>query len=152
MVDFFSGDLQRQARWLVKLDAATGAEIWQIVMPMDNSDGMGSRSGWETVEFTSDGGFICGGGAQKNTEEFPGYKSGGQVDAARPMFQKFSAAVASQTTPMTTMPSAEWSYICGSGNSCSSKVDGSAKGIRVFVDNGVEKVNLAIFASVYVVV
>lgn len=146
------GDLQRQARWLVKLDAATGAEIWQIVMPMDNSDGMGSRSGWETVEFTSDGGFVCGGWANKHTGEFPGYKSGGQVDAARPMFQKFSASVASQTTPMTTMPSAEWSYVCGSGNSCSAQVDGSAKGIRVFMDNGVEKVAGAIGVSAAIVV
>lgn len=124
-------------RWLVKLNAATGAEIWQIVMNSDDS-GMGIRSGYESVEFTADGGFIAGGFANFPYNEFPNYKSGGQVDAGNPIFQKFSAAVASQTTAFTTPPTPEWTYRCGAGNNCTAQ--GCSKVMRIYMDNGVEKV------------
>ena len=124
-------------RWLVKLDANTGAEIWQISMDTTEAN-MSLRSGYETVAFTADGGFIAGGFADYDGSEFPPFKSGGQVDSGKPIFQKFSAAVAAQNTAFVTPPTPEWTYKCGLGNSCTAK--GSSKNIRVYSDNGVEKV------------
>ena len=111
------------ARWLLKLDAATGAEIWSIEMPTDNSDGFSqnSQSGYESVQFTSDGGFIAGGWAN-HEGGWPSFKSGGQVDMGTPLFQKFSAAVASQSTPFASPPTPEWSFNCNTAN-----CDASAK-------------------------
>ena len=43
--------------YVVKLDAATGAKLWEF----DYNTGSGTRSGFETVHFTADGGFIVGG-------------------------------------------------------------------------------------------
>ena len=57
-------------RWLVKIDANTGNKIWEIKMPSNDSR-IGRFSGYESIVFTSDGGFIAGGYA--NGE----YDSGG---------------------------------------------------------------------------
>lgn len=127
----------KMARWIVKLDAATGSKIWEIVMP--TNDGMGGKSGYETVEFTADGGFVVGGWANSDSGEFPSFKSGGQVDTGKPMFQKFSSSVAAQTTAFSNPPTPDWSFKCGSGN-CDNLIKGSVKGMRVFMDGGVEKV------------
>jgi hypothetical protein len=124
-------------RWLVKLDAATGAEIWQITMDANEAN-FTTKSGYETVAFTADGGFVAGGFDGYEDEQPPPFKSGGQVDSGVPIYQKFSAAVAAQNTAFVTPPTPEWTYKCGLGNSCTAK--GSAKNIRVFTDNGVEKV------------
>ena len=141
------------ARWLVKLRASDGAVIWEIIMPVDDSDGMGARNGWETVEFTSDGGFVVGGWANKQSGNVPSYKSGGQVDEATPIFQKFSSTVAQSDMAIEigSPPTPEWSFKCGdgtTGNCAGTKaMVGSAKGIRVYMDNGVEKVVGAIGTS-----
>ena len=141
------------ARWLVKLRASDGAVIWEMMMPVDNSDGMGARNGWETVEFTSDGGFVVGGWANKQSGNVPSYKSGGQVDEATPIFQKFSSTVAQSEAAIdpSSPPTPEWSFICGDGNSgnCAGikPMVGSVKGIRVYMDNGVEKVVGAVGTS-----
>jgi len=141
------------ARWIKKFDAASGAEIWEIVMPTDNSDGLSSQSqsGYESIAFTADGGFVAGGWAN-HEGGWPAFKSGGQVEFGTPIFQKFSASVATQSTAFASPPTPEWTFNCDSTN-CDSNVKGSAKTIRVFMDNGVEKVVSApgIKASVIVV-
>ena len=47
-------------RWngyVVKINALTGQTIWEF----DYKTGAGNRSGFETIHFTDDGGFIVGG-------------------------------------------------------------------------------------------
>jgi len=128
------------ARWIVKLDAATGQEMWSIEMPTTNKDGLSKnkQAGYESVAFTSDGGFIAGGFANYQGE-FPPFKSGGQVEGGTPLFQKFKANVAKRTTPFASPPTPEWTFNCDKDN-CSSKSHGSMKTMRVYMDNGVEKV------------
>lgn len=50
-------------RWVVKVDANTGATIWEFSMPSTDARA-GKHSGYESVVFTEDGGFIAGGFAQ----------------------------------------------------------------------------------------
>ena len=123
-------------RYVVKLDAKTGAQIWSFVMP--TGSGFGLRSGYETIAFTQDGGFIVGGFAANPETEFPAFKSGGTVDSGKPMLQKFSAATASAAT-MASAPTPVWTYMCQlAGTTCG--VSGSSKAIRIYMDQGVEKV------------
>ena len=71
-----------------------------------NESGMGKFSGYESVVFTADGGFIAGGfanGEHGSMDEL-NYKSGGQVDSGNPIAQKFSASVANtgkQSSPLS---------------------------------------------------
>ena len=53
---------QAIARWLIKLDAQTGVVIWEVEMPNNNSDSLSGKkqSGYESIAFTVDGGFITG--------------------------------------------------------------------------------------------
>jgi len=128
------------ARWIVKLDANTGAEIWSIEMPTGNKDGLSKnkQSGYESVAFTSDGGFIVGGWAN-HEGGWPAFKSGGQVEFGNPLFQKFSAEVAKQNKKFSKPPTPVWTFKCDS-NICDRQTVGSMKTMRVFMDNGVEKV------------
>ena len=48
---------------MVKVDANTGATIWEFSMPSTDARA-GKHSGYESVVFTEDGGFIAGGFAQ----------------------------------------------------------------------------------------
>ena len=129
-------------RWLVKLDAATGAKIWEIIMP--STDAYASaKSGYESVEFTADGGFIAGGFVDY-VGQFPGFKSGGQIDGGIPIYEKFDATVASATTDFVTAPTPVWTYKCGDATrgsvSCTADTRASVNTMRVFMDNGIEKV------------
>ena len=122
-------------RYIVKLNALTGAVIWSTLLPTDATFGV--RSGYETIAFTQDGGFIVGGYSNHPWTEFPSFKSGGQLDNGTPILQKFSAATASAAS-MGTTPTPEWTYSCSGGNSCDTL--GSSKAVRVYLDQGVEKV------------
>ena len=104
---------------------------------MPSGGSFGDRAGYETVAFTADGGFIVGGFGNAASTEFPHFKSGGQVAEGTPILEKFSAATASAAT-MASAPSPVWSYICTTGQSCDTQ--GSAKAIRIYQDQGVEKV------------
>ena len=53
-------------RWVVKIDANTGKTIWEFSMPSTDTRA-GKHSGYESVVFTEDGGFIAGGFAQVGT-------------------------------------------------------------------------------------
>ena len=99
------------------LNVSLGAEIWSIEMPTDNSDGLSSQSqsGYESIAFTSDGGFIAGGWGN-HEGGWPSFKSGGQVEFGVPIYQKFSAAVASQATAFGSPPTPEWTFKCDSTN------------------------------------
>jgi len=121
--------------YVVKIDSATGTTIWEF----DYLTGAGSRSGFETIHLTSDGGFIVGGFMNRVDTEKPGFKSGGQVDQGIPVMHKFSAAQAASSSAGTPTP--VWSYSCdgSSGRTCNLN-DGSVKNMRVFTDAGVEKV------------
>ena len=82
--------------YVVKLNGNTGALVWEF----DFLSGSGQRSGFETIAFTSDGGFIVGGFSHMGWEsgsKFPGFKSGGQIESGRPILHKFSKAVADAT-------------------------------------------------------
>ena len=109
-------------------------------MPKDDPM-MKTRSGYESVRFTEDGGFIAGGFARWQSEEFPFFKSSGQVDEGFPIMEKFSAAVANANTQFDQPPTPEWQYMCGSkGTHAECELTGSAKTMRVYKDDGVEKV------------
>lgn len=127
-------DLSKIGRYIKKLDAATGAEIWNTTLSVSDTQ-FGSNSGLETIAFTDDGGFIVGGYAKGQNKLFPTFKSGGQVEDGLPMMQKFSASVANARF-MSKRPDPEWTWICGVGNNCST--GGSMKAIRTYM-NGTEE-------------
>ena len=124
-----------QARWVVKIDAQSGSTVWQFELGND-ATWAGAKSGYETIAFTEDGGFVVGGFGKFQEEGFPAFKSGGQVEQATPIIQKFSAETASATS--VSSPAPVWSWVCGEGNNCSTT--GSTKALRVYKDNGVEKI------------
>ena len=127
---------KKHQRYVVKLNAQTGALIWSFMMP--TGAGFGLRSGYETIAFSEDGGFIVGGYGTSPDTTFPSFKSGGTVDEGQPILQKFSAATASAST-MPSAPTPVWSYICqAAGVSCVTQ--GSSKALRIYHDGGVEKV------------
>ena len=109
-----------------------------------NESGIGKFSGYESVVFTADGGFVAGGFAngQHDSIDTLHYKSGGQVDSGNPIAQKFSASVANtgkQSSPLSATP--EWTFACGGqGSTNCSKMVGSFNTMRVFTENGVEKI------------
>ena len=122
--------------YVVKLNSATGALIWEF----DYKTSSGQRSGFETVHFTEDGGFIVGGYANMAGNEWQGFKSGGQVEDGRPIMHKFSKATADANS-LSSAPTPVWSYKCrASGNACTNN-NGSVKNMRVYKEKGVEKVN-----------
>ena len=82
-----------QARWVVKIDAQSGSTVWQFELGNEET-WAGAKSGYETIAFTEDGGFVVGGFGNFDEEGFPAFKSGGQVELATPIIQKFSEAVA----------------------------------------------------------
>ena len=130
-------------RWLVKIDANTGNKIWEIKMP-SNDNRIGKFSGYESIVFTSDGGFIAGGYANGEYDSVNSvfYKSGGQVDGAMPLAEKFSAAVAETgKTSGTLSATPQWSYVCGGvGSTKCSNMRSSVNTMRVFTENGIEKI------------
>ena len=74
-----------------------------------------SQSGYESIAFTADGGFVAGGWVD-HEGGWPSFKSGGQVDLGYPIFQKFSASVAAQNTAFATPPTPEWTFKCDAAN------------------------------------
>ena len=78
-------------RWMVKIDALTGQTIWEVEMP--STAASGPHSGYESIIFTEDGGFIAAGFANYQGTGMPAYKSGGQVDGAQVLFHLNSILV-----------------------------------------------------------
>ena len=100
-------------RWILKLSATDGSTIWETTMPETDAN-MGNKSGYESIKFTSDGGFIVGGFANFDEDGFPNFKSGGQVDRGNPIYQKFPKSVADATS-MPSSPTPTWTWSCGGG-------------------------------------
>ena len=96
--------------YILKLDIKTGKQIWELDIGPDSGNIAGSRSGFETIAFTKDGGFIVGGFFRKINPEFPPFKSQGQVDDAHPIVHKFSTKLAESETPTDTEPIWAWFY------------------------------------------
>ena len=97
---------------------------------------IGKRSGYESVAFTQDGGFVVAGYANYKNTEFPFFKSSGQVDSGNPLLEKFSASVANADS-MDSAPTTEWTYICNGAAKCNMN-EASAKAVRIYFDNGRE--------------
>lgn len=115
----------------------------------------GDRSGYESVQFTSDGGFIAGGFANR-FGGMPHFKSGGAVDDGRPIFEKFSPEIAQATTDFTVAPTPTWSYQCGKASqgsvNCEKWMGSSIPSMQIFMDNGVEKAVSILAANRIIVV
>ena len=131
------------------MSVTDGSTIWETTMPETEAN-MGNKSGYESIKFTSDGGFIVGGFANFDETGFPSFKSGGQVDRGNPIYQKFSKTVADATT-MPTPPTPDWTWACGGGannvattlaadKQCPSSVKSSANTMRIFTSGGIEQV------------
>ena len=119
---------------------------------------MSPFEGYESIVFTQDGGFIAGGFAkgEYNSINDIFFKSGGQVDGAFPLAEKFSPQVRNlqSNTQILLFQIAsagrnsnlndvtpEWTYICnGSDSSSCIDVYSSVNTMRTFVENGVEKI------------
>lgn len=142
-------NLSGYKRWLVKLDAQTGAEIWRVILP-ESDAGAGKFSGYESLAFTPDGGLIAGGfGNAINV--FPSFKSGGQVEFGTPLFQKIPASVVNSTTKPKNI-SFEWTFECNQANGCSEMAVGSVKTMKLYNDNGVNKIAATVGAAPNVVI
>jgi hypothetical protein len=101
---------------IAKLQASDGAIVWEMQY--------GSNSGAETVQISSDGGFVVGGFIDSSDSlSTMNFKSGGQVETGTPFIGKISAADAAGST----VPSGfEWTY-----TNSGSDYAGSAKALRV---------------------
>ena len=106
-------------RYIKKLDVETGAEIWNTTLATNNAT-FGEKSAFETIAFTSDGGFVVGGYANGTATGFPNFKSGGQVEAGVPIMQKFAKSVA-EAKKLNSRPQPSWSWGCNAANNCSTK-------------------------------
>ena len=92
------GGTRRLARVITKLDSSSGAIIWSATLPTTDNLGQFQNSGYESIVFTSDGGFIASGFTNapiegSNSNEGPMFKSSGQVEEGNPMIEKFSSSV-----------------------------------------------------------
>ena len=130
-------------RYLVKINAATGKTVWELKMPI-NDPLIGNAAGYESLQFTEDGGFVVAGFTNyEGGEEFPFFKSSGSTDDATPFFEYYGPEVANAGALTTATP--KWQFKCDpeSGKPGTSQCDyglGSIKSMRVFKENGVEKV------------
>ena len=93
------GGTRRLARVVTKLDSFSGAIIWSATLPTTDNLGQFQNSGYESIVFTSDGGFIASGFTNapiegSNSNEGPMFKSSGQVEEGNPMIEKFPSSVA----------------------------------------------------------
>ena len=61
---------RRYNGYVIKLDAKTGQKIWSFDIRNDAGALAGERSGFESVAFTEDGGFIVGGFFKVKTSTF----------------------------------------------------------------------------------
>ena len=71
------------ARTVTKLDSLTGEIIWSATLPINDNLGKYKNSAYESIVFTSDGGFIASGFTnypfEGSASEGPMFKSAGQV-------------------------------------------------------------------------
>ena len=86
------------ARVVSKLDADTGTIIWSATLPINDHLGTERSSAYESVVFTSDGGFVVSGVAnypfEGSATEGPMFKSAGQIEEGNPLIEKYPASVA----------------------------------------------------------
>ena len=106
-------------RYIKKLDVETGAEIWNTTLATNNAT-FGANSAFETIAFTSDGGFVVGGYANGTESGFPNFKSGGQVEGGVPIMQKFAKNVA-EAKKMNSRPQPSWSWGCYAASNCTTQ-------------------------------
>ena len=86
------------ARVVSKLDADTGAIIWSATLPINDHLGTERSSAYESIVFTSDGGFVVSGVAnypfEGSATEGPMFKSAGQIEEGNPLIEKYPPSVA----------------------------------------------------------
>ena len=93
------GNRRHLARTITKIDSSSGRKIWSATLPTTDNLGASKNSGYESVVFTSDGGFIASGFTNypmstSSAAIGPMFKSAGQVEGGLPMIEKFPASVA----------------------------------------------------------
>ena len=92
------GSTRYIARTVTKIDSSNGNIIWTATLPTTDNLGAYRNSGYESVVFTSDGGFIVSGFKSawdiKSATDGPMFKSAGQIEEAYPMIEKFPSSVA----------------------------------------------------------
>ena len=80
-----TSNAQRYNGYVLKLNAATGQKIWSFDIRNDSGALAGDKSGFETVRFTKDGGFIVGGFIRRTEPGFPDFRSAGAIDNGVPV-------------------------------------------------------------------
>ena len=98
-----------------KINAADGSVVWTM-----NYGTAGTATGLESVSRLSDGSFVIGGYTDA-PDGFSSFKSGGQVEGAKPFLARISQSDAAGSTAPTSFA---WTY------SLSESI-GSTKAIRV---------------------
>ena len=93
------GNKRYLARTVTKIDGGNGIIIWPATLPTDDNLGNNRHSGYESIVFTSDGGFIASGftnypGDVTKATDGPMFKSGGHVEEGYLIIEKFSSTVA----------------------------------------------------------
>ena len=93
------GNKRILARAVTKIDSSNGRIIWSATLPTTDNLGESRNSGYESVVFTSDGGFIVSGftnnPADINSATIgPMFKSAGQVEEGYPLIEKFPPSIA----------------------------------------------------------
>ena len=93
------GSTRHIARTITKIDSLNGDIIWTATLPTTDNLGDFRNSGYESVVFTADGGFIVSGFTNNpwdigSATDGPMFKSGGQVEEGYPMIERFPSSVA----------------------------------------------------------
>ena len=92
------GNKRYLSRMITKIDSSSGQKIWSARLPTTDNLGDSRNSGYESVVFTSDGGFVASGFSNypsiSSATVGPMFKSAGQVEEGYPMVEKFPASVA----------------------------------------------------------
>jgi len=133
------------ARTLTKLDSMSGEIIWSATLPINDDLGKSKSSGYESIAFTSDGGFVASGFANYPFEggaaDGPMFKSAGQIEEGSPMIEKYSSSIADANeideNDFVVGKNIEWRYKL---DEPSDNEIGSAKALRVFLDTDIEMV------------
>ena len=97
------GNKRYLSRTITKIDSSSGRKIWSAILPTTDNLGGSRNSGYESVVFTSDGGFIASGFTNNPMDTSsasvgPMFKSAGQVEEGYPMIEKFPASVANSNS------------------------------------------------------
>ena len=98
-----AGNKRYIARVVTKMRSLDGNIIWSVTLPTTDNLGEFKNSGYESVAFSSDGGFIVSGFTNWPADvikatDGPMLKSGGQLEEGYPIVEKFPPSIANADT------------------------------------------------------